>query len=139
MMRNDRRLALAAAIAAPLLFGPAAGAVARGEAGPQRDEASYYHPRFEGRPMANGEPFDPASESAAHRSLPLGTRARVTNLANGRSAEVTVEDCGPCVRGRIIDVSPAAAEQLGMRHSGTAPVEVRPIEVPRPADDGGDR
>ncbi|MBX6375855.1 MAG: septal ring lytic transglycosylase RlpA family protein [Acetobacteraceae bacterium] len=116
---------------------PAAGRRAT-TARPQRGEASYYHPRFEGRRMANGERFDPDSDSAAHRTLPFGTRARVTNLANGRTAEVTIEDRGPYVRGRIIDVTPETAGQLGMRESGTAPVEVRPVGPPR-QDQAGDR
>lgn len=94
----------------------------------QRGQASFYHPhRFTGRPMANGEPFDPRSNSAAHRTLPLGTVAEVTNLRNGESRTVVIEDRGPYVRGRIIDVSPRTADELGMRESGTAPVEVRPI------------
>ncbi|MBW8269531.1 septal ring lytic transglycosylase RlpA family protein [Caldovatus sp. SYSU G05006] len=117
--------------------GQAAGPAAAARP-PQRGEASYYHPRFAGRPMANGEPFDTGSDSAAHRTLPLGTRATVTNLENGRTAEVTIEDRGPYVRGRIIDVSPATAEELGMRRSGTAPVEVRPLEVPGRSE-GGER
>ena len=95
---------------------------------PQRGIASYYHPsRFTGRPMANGERFDPNSNSAAHRTLPLGTLARVTNLRNGESRTVVIEDRGPHVRGRIIDVSPRIARELGMRGAGIADVEIRPI------------
>jgi rare lipoprotein A len=103
----------------------------------QRGEASYYHPRLERRPMANGERFDAASNSAASKTLPLGTTARVTNLETGRSATVEVEDRGPYARGRILDVSPRTAEELGMRRDGTARVEVAPIEVPQ--RDGGTR
>lgn len=62
--------------------------------------------------------------TAAHRSLPFGTKVRVTNLANGRSAIVVINDRGPFVRGRIIDVSAGAADVLGMRHSGVARVRV---------------
>jgi rare lipoprotein A len=80
--------------------------------------------------MANGGRFNPNSNVAAHRTLPLGTRAQVTNLENGRTAEVRVADRGPHVRGRVIDLTPRTAEQLGMREQGIAPVEVRPIEVP---------
>jgi rare lipoprotein A len=95
---------------------------------PQRGQASFYHPeRFTGRPMANGEPFDPGSNSAAHRTLPLGTVAEVTNLENGESRTVVIEDRGPYIRGRIIDLSPRVADELGMRESGVAPVEVRPV------------
>lgn len=105
----------------------------------QEGEASFYGPQFSGRTMANGERFNPNSDSAAHRSLPLGTTARVTNLENGRSATVKVKDRGPYARGRIIDVSPRVAEDLGMKKAGTAPVRVTPIEVPqRDAKAGGD-
>ena len=93
----------------------------------QVGEASYYGPQFNGRRTASGQRFDPHSNIAAHRDLPLGTTARVTNLENGRSAEVRVEDRGPYARGRIIDLSPATAEQLGMRHQGTAQVKVQPL------------
>jgi len=88
-------------------------------------------PRLEGRSMANGERFDAQSNSAASRSLPLGTTARVTNLRNGRTATVEVEDRGPYARRRILDVSPRTAEQLDMRRNGTARVEVAPIDVPQ--------
>jgi rare lipoprotein A len=97
---------------------------------PHEGEASYYGPQFNGRKMANGEPFNPNSNSAAHRTLPLGTTAKVTNLENGRSVNVKVEDRGPYARGRVIDLSPHNAEELGMKHAGTAPVRVTPIEVP---------
>jgi rare lipoprotein A len=97
----------------------------------QQGEASYYHPKLEGRPMANGEPFDPSSNSAASRTLPLGTTARVTNTETGRSATVEVEDRGPFARGRMLDVSPRTAEELGMKRDGTAGVEIAPIEVPQ--------
>ena len=94
----------------------------------QRGQASFYHPhRFTGRPMANGERFDPNSNSAAHRTLPFGTIALVTNLHTGESREVVIEDRGPHIRGRIIDLSPRVAEELGMLQAGVAPVEIRPI------------
>ena len=97
----------------------------------QRGEASYYHPSLHGRPMANGEPFDKESNSAASRTLPLGTTARVTNLENGRTTEVEIEDRGPYARDRILDVSPGTARELDMTRQGTARVEVAPIEVPQ--------
>jgi rare lipoprotein A len=81
--------------------------------------------------MANGERFDTRSDSAASRTLPLGTTARVTNLGNGRSAAAEVEDRGPYARGRILDVSLRTAEELGMTRDGTARVEVAPVEVPQ--------
>lgn len=121
--------------------GPVASADASGlEAGPtQRGEASYYGPQFAGRRMANGERFDPQSNSAAHKSLPLGTVARVTNLENGRSAVVRVEDRGPYVRGRVIDVSPRTAEHLDMKQDGTAPVAVTPLNLPSEDGNAGRR
>jgi rare lipoprotein A len=104
----------------------------------QRGEASYYHPeRFANRPMANGDRFDPDSNAAAHRTLPLGTVAEVTNLRNGETRTVVIEDRGPYAGGRVIDVSPRTADELGMRHQGTAPVEVRPVgQLPNRARDG---
>ena len=93
-------------------------------------EASYYGSQFNGRPMANGEKFNPNSNSAAHRNLPLGTTARVTNLENGRSATVKVDDRGPYARNRVIDLSPRTADELGMKQAGRAPVRVTPLEVP---------
>jgi rare lipoprotein A len=80
--------------------------------------------------MADGGRFDPRSDAAAHRTLPLGSRARVRNLGNGRSATVTVRDRGPHAPGRILDVSPGTAERLGMKGEGVAPVEVTPVGTP---------
>ena len=135
------RSATTAALAAVLSVAMAAAASARtgeGSNGERRDqqtqrgEASFYGPKFSGRRMANGGRFDPQSDSAAHRSLPLGTTARVTNLENGRTETVTVEDRGPYVRRRIIDVSPRTAERLGMREHGVVQVEVRSLRAPQP-------
>jgi peptidoglycan lytic transglycosylase len=81
--------------------------------------ASYYSGT--GRTASGGHV---GSLTAAHRSLPFGTKVRVTNLSNGRSAVVTINDRGPFVRGRIIDVSTGAANVLGMRHAGVAHVRV---------------
>lgn len=97
---------------------------------PQRGMASYYAPHFRQRPTAAGGRFDPNSDTAAHRTLPLGTVARVTNLANGRSAVVTIRDRGPHARGRIVDVSPRVAEDLHMRDAGVTRVILQPITVP---------
>jgi rare lipoprotein A len=95
----------------------------------QLGKASYYGPEFAGRTMANGRRFDPRSNTVAHRTLPLGTRVLVRNLDNGRVTTATVEDRGPYIRGRIIDVSPLLAERLGMLREGVVPVEVLPLEV----------
>jgi rare lipoprotein A len=81
--------------------------------------------------MATGEPFHPDSDAAASRTLPLGTKAKVTNVENGQSATVTVQDRGPYTGGRILDVSPKTAKELGMTKNGTAPVIVAPIAVPQ--------
>jgi rare lipoprotein A len=92
--------------------------------------ASFYAKMFFGRKMADGTPMDPDGDNAASRTLPLGTRARVTNLKTGQSALVTIQDRGPYVVGRIVDLSPATARQLGI--TGLAKVAVTPIFVPLP-------
>ena len=89
--------------------------------------ASWYGPGFAGRRTANGEIFDPSQLTAAHKTLPFGTQVRVTNLNNGRSTLVRINDRGPFKPGRIIDLSRAAAEQIGMIGSGTAPVQLELI------------
>ncbi|WP_029002368.1 septal ring lytic transglycosylase RlpA family protein [Azorhizobium doebereinerae] len=81
--------------------------------------ASYY---WQGRGTASGERFNPNALTAAHRSLPFGTKVRVTNLKNGRTVVVRINDRGPFVRGRIIDVSKAAASELGFHGSGVTKV-----------------
>lgn len=87
--------------------------------------ASWYGPKFHGRPTANGEVFDQNLLSAAHPTLPLPSLVRVTNLENGKSLVVRVNDRGPFAHNRIIDMSRAAAEVLGFEHQGTAQVEVK--------------
>jgi rare lipoprotein A (peptidoglycan hydrolase) len=91
--------------------------------------ASYYGHQFDGQPTASGETFDMLGMTAAHRSLPFGTRVRVTNLTNGRSATVRINDRGPFVKGRVLDLSYAAAERLRMVGSGVEPV--RMVVLPR--------
>lgn len=86
--------------------------------------ASWYGAEHHGRRTANGERFDMNGLTAAHRSLPFGTRVRVTNQRNGRNVVLRINDRGPFTGGRIIDVSRAAAQALGMVRSGTAPVTV---------------
>jgi rare lipoprotein A len=99
----------------------------------QRGKASFYARKFAGRKMADGTPMNPRGNNAASKTLPLGTVARVTNLETGQSAAVTIRDRGPYVPGRIVDLSPATAEQIGLdREQGVAPVEVEPIEIPPP-------
>jgi len=90
----------------------------------ERGLASWYGPNFHGKRTANGETFDMHEVSAAHKTLPLPSVVRVTNLENGRSLVVRVNDRGPFVRGRIIDLSQKAAELLDFADKGTAMVEV---------------
>jgi rare lipoprotein A len=87
-------------------------------------KASYYGSQYNGHPTASGETYDMYAMTAAHRDLPFGTPIRVTNLQNGRSVVVRVNDRGPSKPGRIVDVSQAAAEQLGLILNGTADVQV---------------
>lgn len=89
--------------------------------------ASYYGSRHHGKRTASGEPFNKNAMTAAHRSLPFGTRVKVTNLNNDRSVVVRINDRGPHTRGRLIDLSHAAAEKLGMIRSGTARVRVQSL------------
>jgi rare lipoprotein A len=99
----------------------------------QVGKASVYAQRFQGHKMANGRAFDQKGHAAASKSLPLGTVAKVTNLQNGRTAVVTVEDHGPYVNGRAVDVTNATARQLGIsKRQGIVPVVVAPVAIPQP-------
>ena len=89
-----------------------------------RGMASWYGPGFNGRRSANGERYNQNGLTAAHRSLPFGTKVKVTNVRTGRSVVVRITDRGPHVRGRIIDLSAAAARIVGVMHSGVAPVQL---------------
>jgi rare lipoprotein A len=89
--------------------------------------ASWYGPGFAGRATANGETFDPSLLTAAHRALPFNTRVRVTNLENGRVVEVRINDRGPFKDNRIIDLSRAAAERIGLVTSGVARVRLEVV------------
>jgi rare lipoprotein A len=94
-------------------------------------KASFYARMFAGRKMANGNKMDPQDSNAASRTLPLGTTAKVTNLKTGKSAVVRIEDRGPYVAGRIVDLSPATAREIGITpREGVTKVEVAPITVP---------
>jgi rare lipoprotein A len=109
-----------AAAAGPL---PSGSASAAGETGP----ASWYGPRHQGKRTASGERFDMNRLSAAHPSLPFGTVILVTNLKNGRSVKVRVNDRGPHRAGFIVDLSSSAAAAIGLRRSGVATVSIRPV------------
>jgi rare lipoprotein A len=89
--------------------------------------ASYYGNELAGNRTSSGERFNPAGLTCAHRSLPLGTKLRVTNLANGRSVIVRVNDRGPFTRGRILDMSLAAARALAMVGPGSAHVRLEVV------------
>ena len=102
-------------------------------------KASYYANSLHGRKMSNGERYDKNRMTCAHRTLPFGTRLRVTNRTNGRQVVVTVTDRGPFVRGRIIDLSYAAARELGTLAAGVGYVQIEilpnDIELPYQASD----
>ena len=87
-------------------------------------QASWYGGKFHGRQTASGEIFNQNAFTAAHRYLPFGTRVKVTNINNGRSVIVRINDRGPFTKGRIIDLSAAAARSIGLIRTGVAPVQV---------------
>jgi len=90
--------------------------------------ASWYGEDFHGKLTANGETYDMHDLTAAHKTLPLGTVLRVTNLDNGKSVKVRINDRGPYIEGRMIDLSFAAAKKLGFSHLGTARVKLQVIK-----------
>jgi rare lipoprotein A len=92
--------------------------------------ASWYGPRFQGKKTANGETFNMHSMTAAHRTLPLGTRVRVTNLRTGKQVKVRINDRGPYAKGRKIDLSRAAARKLGIVKKGVAKVKIAIVPTP---------
>lgn len=109
---------------APALGAPVNSAPAVQVASTYHGQASWYGPGFYGGRTANGEVFRRGTMTAAHRSLPFGTRVRVTNLWNGRSAVVRINDRGPFHGGRIIDLAHGAAQELGVASSGVASVKL---------------
>jgi rare lipoprotein A (peptidoglycan hydrolase) len=122
----------------PVALALAAGCATRPVAGPPHPAddveaglASFYADSLRGRPTASGAPYDPEALTCAHRSLPFGTRLRVTEVVHGRSVVVTVNDRGPFVPGRIVDVSRAAAAALGMLERGVAQVRVERVRRER--------
>ncbi len=100
----------------------------------RKGKVSYYSHKFYEKKMANGKPMKPHSNVAASKTLPLGTKAKVTNLKTGKSAIVVIEDRGPYIKDRIIDVSPQTAEKIDLKDKGVAPVEVKPLEIPKNDD-----
>ena len=87
-------------------------------------KASWYGGKHHGGPTASGERFNKNAMTAAHRTFPMGTRVRVTNLRNGKSVVVRINDRGPYAKGRIIDLSEAAAQKLDMIEAGVVPVKL---------------
>ncbi len=98
----------------------------------QAGKASFYAKSFSGRKMADGNRLRPTDNAAASKTLPIGTTAKVINLQTGRSATVKIEDRGPHVAGRVIDLSRSTASRLDIKKDGVAPVQVKPITVPLP-------
>ena len=133
-----RALAVSAfVLAVALLVGCASGG--RSSSGGDRHGAtttgvaSYYAHKYHGRATASGERFDMNAMTAAHRTLPFGTRVRVTNRNNGKSVLVRINDRGPFAKGRVIDLSLGAAKKLAMVDAGLAKVELQVIDGPRGA------
>jgi peptidoglycan lytic transglycosylase len=91
--------------------------------------ASYYADKFHGRLTANGETFNMHDYTAAHRNLPFGTVLLVTNLENGKKVKVRVNDRGPFVKGRILDLSPQAAKDIGLIKNGVAKVNIKILKL----------
>jgi rare lipoprotein A len=93
--------------------------------------ASWYGDELRGRPTASGEPFRPSKRTAAHKTLPFGTVVRVTYLETGDRVRVVINDRGPFVRGRVIDLSKKAARRVGLIDAGVGPVELRVVGCKR--------
>jgi rare lipoprotein A len=100
-------------------------------------KASFYANQFHGRKTASGETFNMANLTAAHPSLPFGTFVRVTNLRNGKDVIVRINDRGPFVKGRIIDLSKSAAKEIGLINSGTARVKLETLSASQLASIAG--
>mgnify|MGYP005841425335 CR=1 FL=1 len=115
------------------VFGRTYRTLERADGYRERGIASWYGRKFHGRRTSSGEPYDMYAMTAAHRSLPLPTYVRVTHLGSGRQVVVRVNDRGPFVNNRLIDLSYAAASKLGMTETGTAPVEVEALAAAGPA------
>ena len=112
----------------PPLQAPIAAAIPHPAASEQVTTASWYGPGFHGRHTSNGEVYNQTGMTAASRTLPIGAHARVTNLTTGKSVVVRINDHGPYVRGRGIDLSRAAAHRIGIDHRGVAKVKVTRVD-----------
>jgi rare lipoprotein A len=132
-----RRATISTACLALLVIGAGCASSPSGRsvatAPPETGLASYYHDRFHGRTTASGDVYDRDALTAAHRSLPFGTRVLVRNLDNGKSIQLTINDRGPFVKGRILDVSRRAARTLAFVEKGLARVSVKIVQPAREA------
>ena len=126
-----------ASTAAGTAAGAAAGVTTAQAQGAAHEQgvASWYGPNFVGRPTASGEIFDPTQLTAAHKSLPFGTRVRVVNLDNGLDVVARINDRGPFKPGRVIDLARAAAERIQMIGAGTAQVRLELVEANIPSNE----
>lgn len=138
--RRDRATAPLLAVLIIIILGGCAARPALSPSPLPRDEmkgaASWYGHQYHGKPTANGEIYDMNALTAAHRTLPFNSHVKVQRTDNGREVEVRVNDRGPYVDGRVIDLSRGAAQKLDMVNKGVAPVQITPIEVP---DETGSR
>jgi len=124
----NKTLVSSALIAALLLIGTEASAASPAKKA-QAGMASYYHDRFNGRRTASGARYNKGELSAAHKTLPLGSRVRVTDSRSGRSVVVRINDRGPYARGRVIDLSRAAASEIGLVSKGVSRVTLEVLKV----------
>lgn len=128
LMHIAKSIAIASAVAL-CLSSCAGSAPAFGEKGyTEEGKASYYARKFQGRKMANGDPYRRGKLTAAHKTLPFGTKVKVTNLQTNETVKVKITDRGPFVRGRIVDLSESAAKRVGMLKAGVVPVKVKVVK-----------
>jgi rare lipoprotein A len=118
---------LSAGVLAILAFTPLNSVASSDRSNGLQGTASYYGGKFHGRRTASGERFNQEALTAAHKTLPLGTKVRVTNVRTGDSVEVRINDRGPYHGGRVIDLSKGAARELGMLPAGTARVRLEVV------------
>lgn len=128
LMHVAKSIAIASAVAL-CLSSCVGSAPAFGEKGyTEEGKASYYARKFQGRKMANGDPYRRGKLTAAHKTLPFGTKVKVTNLQTNETVKVKITDRGPFVRGRIVDLSESAAKRVGMLKAGVVPVKVKVVK-----------
>ncbi len=123
-LKRGLAIAIAAMLLSPCAISHANAPGLAPEAAIATGEASYYADRFAGKRTASGEAYDPRDFTAAHRSLPFGTRVRVTDVQSGRSVVVRINDRGPWGKERLIDISRAAANEIGLARRGRGTVSL---------------